>query len=108
MVSGRTETEAFRTSVETLKSVQYLIDQTMRSQLMLDLNCTVMATLMEKLGLEMKQDSGLEEKHTEFRETVDSIQRESQMLYKNAASLCARASRISQHVSQGFSLGFQM
>ena len=66
----------------------------MRTQHMLDLNCTVMATLIEKLGSVLQQE--------EFCDTVDSLCRESQVLRMYAGSLSARASRISQHVSHTY------
>ena len=83
-----------------VKGLQYLIDQILRTQHILDLNYTVMTTLIETIGVPLEQKAlWTKASKGECKQALRSCHKESQVLFKMTASLHARAVRVSQHVS---------
>ena len=82
-------------SLANVKRLQYLIDQILRACHMLDLNSSVMKTLLKDFGDILGGDSNVA-----FTAETRSILQEGQVHYKNASSLYVRATSISQHVSR--------
>ncbi len=93
-------------SLENVKRLQYLIDQTLRVCHMLDLNSAVMETLLKDFGDILGRNAPwVPTCSAAFTDETRSIYEENQIHYKNASSLYIRATSISQHVSQSRRLG---
>ena len=80
-------------SLANVKRLHYLIDRTARACHMLDLNSTVMKTMMK-----CHEDSS--DTESSFRKEIYAVLEECQVLHKAAGSLLVRATSISQHVSR--------